>query len=487
MGRIKFGEAEPKKEPPGRKDRAPQASKDSSLIRSARRIMLAMGVIVALMQIAQHFQYRNLELNLFLFGEVIFYVVVLPLMGSVLLNLIARSERQRSHIESLLTEQYALVRSLSGASEWSDLVQQVVEFPHFVLPVSNTSLYVYNEKTQAYDLAAYWGLGEQEQYDLSFTVDAVSDQACQKAGFDRFYLAGADPSAGQLYCLPLCLGDKQLGLLRMRLPLDLTPSQDQANVLDNISTDLALVLDRAMLRSKALSQAAASQADRRQIAQDLHDTLAQNIAYLRLKLEELLLEEDPRRQISLINRELTRMHATANEAYMEVRETLAELRSADGRDLFQMVLERVRALKERLGIELPVVQRGTPPAALEPFIKRQVIYICREALTNIEKHARPRRASLTILWEPDCLTIEIEDEGAGFDPQVVDEARHYGLMIMRERAASAGGELVIESHPGLGTTVSLRVPHPYAGASASNSRKSPDLPVSSGVEKEEKS
>ncbi len=454
---------------PRRRDK-PSASPEraeSNLIRSARRIMLAIGVIVALMQIVQHFSYSNLRVNVFLFAEVIFYVVALPLLGAWLLNILARSEHERSQVSQILTEQYALVRSLTGTSEWNDLVQRVVEFPRFVLPLINSSLYISNEKSREFELAAYWGQGENGPDGVRMTFNSAECEACTDAKHDHFHLVSAEPGRPTLYCLPLCLGDRAWGLIRMHMLPGKLPQDNQVEVLNAVSTDLALVLDRAMLRTNAMSQAAASEAVRHQIAHDLHDTLAQNIAYLRLKLEELLLEENPSRQISLIRRELGRMRDTADEAYTQVRETLADLQVSESKDLLAILKERAQALAERAHLEVEVGQRGTPPAELDPLLKRQVIYACREALTNIERHSRASQAEVGISWEPNCLSIQISDNGLGFDPQAIDEHQHYGLSIMRERIESVGGEMSLQSDASVGTTITFTVPQLESGPEAS--------------------
>ncbi len=436
---------------------------ESSLIHSARRVMLVIGVIVALMQIVQHFSYRDLGVNLFLFAEVIIYVVVLPVLGAVLLNILARSEHERSQVSKILTEQYALVRSLSGTSEWNDLVQRVVEFPRFVLPLINSSLYVYNDKSQEFELAAYWGQGEGDQDQVRMTLSGQDCEACKDEKHDHFHLVSAEPGNPPLYCLPLLLGDRAWGLIRIHMLPGKLPSDNQVEVLNAVSTDLALVLDRAMLRTNAISQAAASEAVRHQIAHDLHDTLAQNIAYLRLKLEELLLEENPSRQISLIRRELGRMRDSADEAYTQVRETLADLQVSESKDLLAILEERAQAAAQRAKLEVTVEQRGTPQTELDPLLKRQVLYACREALTNIERHSRASRAEVAISWSQECLSIQISDDGTGFDPAQVDERQHYGLTIMRERIESIGGEMCLESISGEGTTITFTVPLPLSG------------------------
>jgi signal transduction histidine kinase len=439
-------------------DKSSQARADSMLLRSARWIMLAIGLVIGLLQIAQHFQSGPLQANFFLFAEVFLYVVVLPLLGSALLDLLARSERRRHQAAQALTQQYALVRNLSGALEWNELVRQVVEFPHFVLPVSACGLYLYNEKSAKFDLAGFWSQGEGAPDEVDLSVTEEECQVCNTEGLPQFHRAGSSAGEAPLYSLPLCLGGKTWGLMQLRLPPRGEPTEAQEEVLNAVATDLALVLDRAILRSNALSQAAASEAVRRQIAQDLHDTLAQNIAYLRLKLEELLLEENPSRQVSLIRGDLRRMHEIADEAYTQMRDTLDNLQTGESRDLLEILQGRARAVAERDRLEVSVSQEGDPPEAVDELIKRQVVYICREALNNIERHSQATRVEICVVWQPEALIVTVMDNGVGFDPAAVDDRRHYGLMIMRERAESVGADLHFESSANRGTTVTLVAP-----------------------------
>jgi signal transduction histidine kinase len=80
-----------------------------------------------------------------------------------------------------------------------------------------------------------------------------------------------------------------------------------------------------------------------------------------------------------------------------------------------------------------------------------------EALNNALKHAGAGRLTVTLTDAGGTLTLQVEDDGAGFDPAVAHPG-HLGLHTMRERAAAAGGRLVLDSAPGRGTRVSVAVP-----------------------------
>jgi signal transduction histidine kinase len=93
-----------------------------------------------------------------------------------------------------------------------------------------------------------------------------------------------------------------------------------------------------------------------------------------------------------------------------------------------------------------------------PIEAKQALYgIAREALNNISKHSGARNVQLHLLVESDLITLVIGDDGAGFNP-ANDFPGHLGLQGMRERALEVGGELIISSASGSGTTITAKVP-----------------------------
>ena len=99
-----------------------------------------------------------------------------------------------------------------------------------------------------------------------------------------------------------------------------------------------------------------------------------------------------------------------------------------------------------------------------PLGTKQAVYrIAQEAPHNLVKHSRAKHASLRLRSDRDALTMEVADDGEGFDPSE-SYPGHFRLQSMRERAESRGGELQVESGPGEGTTVRVRVPMPAHAA-----------------------
>jgi signal transduction histidine kinase len=102
----------------------------------------------------------------------------------------------------------------------------------------------------------------------------------------------------------------------------------------------------------------------------------------------------------------------------------------------------------------------TDEIQLSPEVEAQVLRIVREALANVRKHAQASHAWIRVEPASTLLHITIEDDGHGFDPDQAtwDSQRHFGLQIMRERAQNLGGAFELDSQPGKGTRVLIRVP-----------------------------
>lgn len=192
------------------------------------------------------------------------------------------------------------------------------------------------------------------------------------------------------------------------------------------------------------------------IARDLHDTIGQNIGFLRMKLDYLSGKSGIKKADILT--ELHSMTKAANESYDLIRGTLAVLQSSDSSDLFRVFSRYAEQIEERSAVKVEFANDGDP-RTLSPKRMRQVFYIFREALTNIEKHSQASKVSIKIGWDEDCLVLAVSDNGKGFDPLNTHYGNHYGLKFMRERVELLNGTLDIHSATGSGTNLIARVPY----------------------------
>jgi PAS domain S-box-containing protein len=191
------------------------------------------------------------------------------------------------------------------------------------------------------------------------------------------------------------------------------------------------------------------------IARDLHDTVGQNISYLRLKLDHL--SGDHQQKQTDMQTEIRSMSKVANESYDLIRGTLALLQSESPTNLLHLFTRYAEQVEERSKINIGFVSSGEP-RLLSANQMRQLFYIFREALSNIEKHAIASQVTISMLWEESCLILEMVDNGRGVDLTVKQDDSHYGLRFMRDRIKLLNGSISIDSAVGGGTNIVIKVP-----------------------------
>lgn len=193
------------------------------------------------------------------------------------------------------------------------------------------------------------------------------------------------------------------------------------------------------------------------IARDLHDTIGQNVGFLRMKLDHLT-DQSPARSSIELQAEFQQMSQVANESYDLVRGTLAVLQSQGSGDLLELFKRYAGQVVERSAFEVQFQDRGEM-GLITAHQTRQLFYIFREALSNIEKHADARQAWVEMEWGDHSLCLSIADNGRGFDPaRLVANNGHYGLKFIRERTEMLNGTFELQTVPGNGTRLMIRVP-----------------------------
>ena len=132
--------------------------------------------------------------------------------------------------------------------------------------------------------------------------------------------------------------------------------------------------------------------------------------------------------------------------------------SQDAADLSHLFARYAAQIEERSSFKVEFTSRGEP-SSLSAKRMRQLFYIYREILSNIEKHAHADRAAVEMIWNDDHLVLFVFDDGCGFDIiNDVQQGGHYGMKFMRDRVELLDGTLVINSSPGVGTNIVIRVP-----------------------------
>ena len=212
---------------------------------------------------------------------------------------------------------------------------------------------------------------------------------------------------------------------------------------------------------KELMLSQAIQSIQTDIARDLHDSLGQNIGFIRMNLDHLSETQwnDPNDAKSQVQR----MTKVANESYDLIRDMLAILQYGSSSDPFNLFTHYAEQVAERSTFQVAVTSEGGT-RLLSPLQVRQLFYIFREAMCNIEKYAQASQVSCEFLWEERGLTLVIADNGRGFNPGTVQTSRHFGLKFMQDRTESLRGNFLFRSAPGQGTTITVVVPYEYETA-----------------------
>jgi signal transduction histidine kinase len=111
------------------------------------------------------------------------------------------------------------------------------------------------------------------------------------------------------------------------------------------------------------------------------------------------------------------------------------------------------------GVPIMVEQTGKP-FVLNQFATHELMMMAREAVYNAVLHGEPAKIQIKVCFAAKDLTLEVLDDGSGFDPNVIQpsEGRHYGLLGMKERVQSVGGRFDLESAVGKGTSIFIQIP-----------------------------
>ncbi len=203
-------------------------------------------------------------------------------------------------------------------------------------------------------------------------------------------------------------------------------------------------------------------AERNRMAREIHDTLTQDFVGTSLQLD-IIAQQLAKGKTELAIEQVKRTRQLVTEGLAEARQSIWELRANNSQDSLPTRLTRV-VQREMFAAVAPKLRVGGAYRALEPRVEREVLRVAQEALNNVLHHAEATEVQIELHYSSDTLMLMIEDNGSGF---VVDEATrkmgHYGLLGMQERAATIDGTLEIDSAPGQGTRITLRVPSPNSG------------------------
>jgi len=268
---------------------------------------------------------------------------------------------------------------------------------------------------------------------------------CAKAGFET------------LITIPVRLHERVMGEVDLFFHARINPSEAETSLLEVLSTHLASGMEN--LRLHALEKEAAVSQERHLLARELHDSIAQSLAFL--KIQVLLMRDALKTGAATeVAKILEEIDLGVRESYSDVRELLLHFRTrTNTEDIEPALATTLQKFEHQSGIptHLAIQGQGMP---LSPDMQIQVLHIVQEALSNVRKHARASQVWLDVRQLP-AWRFEVRDDGLGFDPQhhPLDQT-HVGLRIMAERAQRIAATLEVISTPAHGCSVILSLPTP---------------------------
>jgi signal transduction histidine kinase len=263
-----------------------------------------------------------------------------------------------------------------------------------------------------------------------------------------------DRQTGSELAVPITAKGKVIAVLNLESDqLDAFNERDVV-VLQSLANQVSVAIENARLYQQA--QQLAVMEERQRLARDLHDSVTQSLYGM------ALYSEAAAGQLSLgdldrVAEHLSELQGTAQEALTEMRLLVYELRAPvlEEEGLVAALQARLLAVERRLGHNTEFKVDGE--IQLPPETEGGLYRIAQEALNNALKHADARNIRLSLCQDEHVVTLEIADDGIGFDPMAAQARGGLGLAAMRERAAQLGGQLTVHTKLREGTRVQAEV------------------------------
>lgn len=267
-------------------------------------------------------------------------------------------------------------------------------------------------------------------------------QHCAQAGFQT------------IVSLPIRMKDRLMGEVDLFYHAQFEPHAAERSLLEALTAHLAGAMEN--LRLNAMEKEAAVSQERSLLARELHDSIAQSLAFLKIQVQlmrDALDGADPERMRNV----LAEIDLGVRESYADVRELLLNFRTrASEEDIEPALQTTLRKFEHHSGLKASLHMQGHG-MPLDPQVQIQVLHVVQEALSNVRKHSGATQVWLDVQQQPQWR-FEVRDNGAGFEQATPLDETHVGLRIMKERAAQIGASVQVVSAPVRGTSVILELP-----------------------------
>ena len=247
-----------------------------------------------------------------------------------------------------------------------------------------------------------------------------------------------------------------------------------AKTLETLADQLAVAIENIRLNQQQQEQSRrlAVVEERDRIGRDLHDGVIQSMYAVGLTLEDIASRAD--REPDEVGPRIEGVVSDLNQAIGDIRSYIMDLRPRElqGRSLDEALDSLILYLEDRTGVSVTLDVQMELASLSELYIVN-LWHIFQEAFSNIEKYSKAKTVSVSLAVSDGKLSVDIADDGQGFDLEKSELGRGYGLPNIKDRAERLGGMLLIESSPGSGTRLKVVIPAdqrmgPFSAAGGTN-------------------
>jgi PAS domain S-box-containing protein len=258
--------------------------------------------------------------------------------------------------------------------------------------------------------------------------------------------------------VPMVYGDNLVGGLFVYYPRGSQIDDALLAFQAAIADQTAVAVQNARLLSQVQEKTALEQ--RQHLARELHDSVTQSLFSINLtsRTIEMMMEREGN-QSAEITKKIGSLRQLTQGALAEMRALIFELRpgALEEEGLVQAIRKHAAAIQSRNMLLIEVAAEDETLPRLKPDVEEALYRITQEALHNIVKHAGAGRVQITLQPQDGMLLLQVTDDGVGFEVEKVP-AGHMGLRTMGQRAAALNADYRVASAPGMGTTISVRLP-----------------------------
>ena len=230
--------------------------------------------------------------------------------------------------------------------------------------------------------------------------------------------------------------------------------KDDVRIVSLFANQAAINIEHARLNQQAGQLAVLE--ERQRLARELHDSVVQSLYSMTLYADAAALAFVAGKQDVTVNH-LQELRDTARNAMHDMRLLIFELHppALEQEGLVAALQVRLASVEARAGLQTELTVEGE--RRLPIVIEQELYRIAQEALNNVMKHARAQHVTVRLQFADKTVYLQVSDDGIGFDPLTARNAGGVGLRSFEERAAKVGGRVTLESSPGAGTTVTIRI------------------------------